>query len=248
MEAARVAALRGHRVELHEKTNVLGGLIVPGSRPEFKVDDRRLLEWYAYTMEELEIPVHFSSEITEEKLDGLAPEVTIVATGSRPFIPPVKGKEHALGACEVLLDPEKAKGRVLVVGGGLIGCEIAYWLSLKGREVWILEALEDLMLIGDIPHPNRLMLLDLIKHHRISIRTGARLEEILPGKAIFSAKGTEQSLEADTVIFATGYRRYDTLYRQIRNQTREVHVIGDALKPENIKHAVWTAYEVARSI
>ena len=254
MEAARVLALRGHGVKLFEASDELGGHIVEGSRLTFKEEDRRLLAWYKKQMMDLRVDAVFNTLLDAKSVIAMEPDAVIVATGSVPFFPAIPGldprQDATVFSAQQALMPEKADGRkfgkkVAVIGGGLVGCEMAYEMRLKGHEVTVIEALPTLMQLGDIAYPNKMMLLDLMKFHKIKSITGVKVRE-KAANLLTLEDGTQ--IEADSVILATGYLANNALYSELSVVLPEVYLIGDAMRPVNIKNAVWSAYEVARKL
>jgi 2-enoate reductase len=247
MEASRVLASRGHRVRLFEADEELGGHVIEGSQPFFKKDDRRLLAWYKRQMSKLPIEISMGAKLKPEDVLTLSPEIVIVATGSVPSIPPIPGikDDHVLTTKEALMKKRLIGHRAAVIGGGLVGCELAYELRVSGREVSIVEFLPNLMQTGDVAYPNKLMLLELLALHKVETHTGVYVKE-KTSLGITLSDGVE--IAVDTVILATGYRSENKIYEDLVTELPEIYLIGDALRPRNIKNAVWTAYEVARKI
>ncbi len=249
MEAARISALRGHSVTLFEATDSLGGHVLEGSRPDFKQDDRRLLDWYERELRELPVDIRLGETVSSQGVFSSRPDVVLIATGSKPVVPPIPGldigQEYILTARNALLQEKAIGHKAVIIGGGLVGCELALWLSQKGHHVTILERLPQLMELGDIPLPNKMMLLELLEQYNVKKHTGAEVAEI-GASSVYLKEGV--TLPADSVILATGYCAEKTLFEAIQNKIPETYVIGDALNPSNIKHAIWSAYEVARTI
>jgi len=129
LEAARVAALRGHAVSLWEKSAQLGGKMVPGSVPEFKRDVRPFIEYLSGQIKKLGVKVELMKEANSESLQRLNPEVVIVATGAVPLIPPITGieKDNVFTALDILLGKNELGNKVVVAGGGFVGCEVAVY-------------------------------------------------------------------------------------------------------------------------
>ncbi|SFD14141.1 FAD-dependent oxidoreductase [Clostridium uliginosum] len=253
MEAARVAAIRGHKVTIYEKTDKLGGHIIAGGVPDFKEDDRRLLDWYKNELKELNVDIKFGVEVTEELIDKEKPEVIIAATGSTSIVLNVEGvdRDNVATATEVLLGEKSVKNnKVTVIGGGLVGCETALWLAKQGKEVTILESLEDLMIAGNpVPHANRIMLIDLLKMHKVKVLTNKYVYEIKEKSIVVADnKHKKSEVDAENVVLAVGYASDTKLYDKLRDKVPELYLIGDARKAANILNAVWDAYEVARNI
>jgi len=252
MEVARIATLRGHKVAVYEKTGQLGGHAIEGSIPDFKQDDKRLLEWYKREMQDLKVDVHLNSEVTGEMVENNRHDVVVIATGSTPMSLSVPGIDSSKVANleEAYHQTKKIGKRVLVIGGGLNGCEVALWLSKQGKEVTIVEALEQLMISGEpVPHENRIMLIDLLKQQKITIKTDMFLRQVTnEGAVIVDSRQRQETLQADGIVIATGYKPESSLFYALADHTPEIYLIGDALKASNYMNAIWDAAELALHI
>jgi 2-enoate reductase len=208
MEAARVAALRGQRVLVYEKSDRLGGHLIEASIMPFKADDQRLLDWYERELNRLAIEIHLDTEVTPGFVQEQNADAVVVATGSRPILLNVTGidKEMVVMASDLLLNRRKAGQQVVVVGGGRVGCETALWLAQQGKQVTIVENLDDLMLAGPpLPLMNRMMLLDLLTFHRVNAMTKASLHEVTDGgTTVIDESLRVETIAADTVVIAVG--------------------------------------------
>ena len=174
MEAARVCKLRGHEVTLYEKSDVLGGNLIPAGAHDFKSEINSLNEYYKNRMKLLDIDVRLNTEMTAEKLKEENADAVILALGSRPVIPKIPGIERAVSGEDVLLGREPVGEKIIIVGGGLVGCEIAYGYAKDGKNVTIIEALDELMKTGNVPMMNKTMLLDGFEYYGTSVITSAR--------------------------------------------------------------------------
>jgi len=252
LEAARVASLRGHQVVLYEKANSLGGHLLEASVPDFKKDLARLLDWYKKELEDLNLEIKTGFEVNAAGVKKENPEVTILAAGSIPIVPDIPGmeKEIVSTAIDLLLGKKKAGEKVLVLGGGLIGCETALWLARQGKKVTIVELLHDLLIAGiPVQHMNRLMLLDMLKFYKVNVFTDTSLAEVTEeGAIVMDRDFGRRNLPADTVVIAAGLKPEQELYRALQGQTPNLFLIGDSRKAQNIMNSVWDAYEVARMI
>ncbi|MFC1920447.1 FAD-dependent oxidoreductase [Chloroflexota bacterium] len=252
MEAARVAAIRGHSVVLYEKENFLGGHLIEASVPEFKKDLKRQLDWYEIQLKKLGIEVKQGVEVSAELVEKENPDIVILATGSKVHVPGVPGidKGNVITCIDLLLGKKEVSRTAVVIGGGLIGCETALWLSQNGKEVTIVEMLPELMLSDPpVPHMNRIMLLDLLAYNNVKIETGARLQEITnEGIIVTEDAYGKKEINADTVVIATGLESEDKLYKSLAGKVARLYAIGDSREPRNIMGAVWDGYEVGSSI
>jgi len=252
MEFARVAAARGHQVTLFEKNAELGGTVVKAAVPAFKKDLRRLLAWYRRQMSHDGIRLRLQTAADLDLLKELQPDVVVAATGATPVIPPIPGVDRELVATSVDLLAEKFScGKsVIIIGGGLVGCEMAIWLSQLGKKTTIIEMLPDVM-AGDVfvPHQVRLMTMDLLKFFKVPILTATTVCEIEAKAVKISSKdSTVRTLPADTVALAVGMAADQALYQHLCRRFDSVYAIGDCRKAQNVMHAVWDAYEIARDV
>ena len=245
MEAARVLTIRGHEVSLYEKTDQLGGMFIAASAMIFKESDKRLIRWYARQMEKLSVDVHMNTEVTDEIIRDADPDVIFQATGSSPRTLDLPGTEndYVMSAVEALNSPEKVKGKIVVIGGGLTGIEIAYDHAKNGEDVTVIEAM-DRVLNVDIAAANLLYLKEAVCHYGIKTVTGAAVSSLQDGRVTFSADGEEKSVPADTVIVSIGYDSAPPIHVE----GKEVYTIGDAGRVSNLLGAVWSAYETAMNV
>ncbi|NLH44746.1 MAG: FAD-dependent oxidoreductase, partial [Acholeplasmataceae bacterium] len=248
MEAARIAKMRGHKVTLYESTNELGGVVIPGSVPDFKLDDKRLLNWYRNEIKESEVEVIFNTKVTEQLVEKESPDIIIIATGSKEIKMDLPGieKDKVVTAVEILNDEKKSGENVLMVGGGLVGCETALYLAKQGKKVTIVESKDNILDAGKpIPHMNKIMLLDLLKIHNIEVITGSSLLEVTDsGAVLISNKFKKQNITADTIVIAVGFKSNRELYNKLYGKITDLYLIGDAYQTSNIMDAIWSANEI----
>jgi len=253
LEAARVAALKGHAVELFEKTDLLGGHLIEATVPDFKEDLGRLLTWYKRQLEALNIDIKFETEITPEQIGKQKADAVIMATGSDPVVPQIPGvnRDLAVTVVDVFRNRKDVGDEVTVIGGGLVGCETALWLAQQGKKVCIVEVLPEVMMgVNPVPYVNRTLLLDLLNFNRIEILTNQTLSEANGNQVmvVHNETGQAQSLSSESLVFATGFAPQRKLYDDIIGTTPNLYLIGDAREPRNVMGAIWDAYEVARTL
>lgn len=244
MEAARVLALRGHTVTLVEKEKQLGGMYRWASVPEFEDDGKLLISWYEHQMERLKVQVELNSDVQAQDPRIEAADVVICATGSHAFLPPIKGIEYGVTAVDVLKGAVTAKKEATIIGGGLVGCELAIWLSQHGKSVRIIEMADTLMSTGAPADMNKQMILELLEHHQVEIRLQTKLQEIREHEIVVETQGAIQELASDCTILALGYRSNRSLYDQILLKAKDIYNIGDSSHPKDIMEGIWDAYEL----
>lgn len=248
-EAARVLAVRGHKPELFEKGDRLGGNLIPGGAPDFKEDDLALAHWYEVQLQNLKVPVHFHTCVDRDMVMAGNYDAVIIAAGSRPKVFSLGDDERVYPAAQVLTGEKECGDTTVVVGGGLVGCETALWLAEQGKNVTIVEALDRLMAVnGPLCHANKDMLERLLPYHGVKAITSARVTGYRGGILHASCGGKEREIACDSVILAVGYQEEDSLYRQLEFDVPELYLLGDARKVSNIMYAIWDAFEVANHI
>ncbi|SKC76833.1 FAD-dependent oxidoreductase [Maledivibacter halophilus] len=249
MEAARVAATRGHKVTLFEKNSYLGGNVVPGGVPDFKDDDRALVKWYELALKDLEVEIKLNAAASKESIEKFGADEVIIATGSNPKNLIIEGADNVYSAEDVLMGRKNLGEKVVIIGGGLVGCETALWLKQQGKEVTIIEMENDILQVGGpLCHANHDMLHELIKHNKIDVKTGSYISGKTDKGFVINTNGQESIINADNAVIAIGYSSQKDLYNEITFDIPNVKLIGDANKVQNIMYAIWNAYEVARNI
>ena len=242
MEAALVCAKRGHKVTLYEKSDKLGGVFIAAAAPSFKEKDRALIAWYEREISKYPIEVKMNTEVTD--VAALGADEVIVATGAKARKLSVNGAEKAVEAVEYLLGEKQVGKKVVVVGGGLTGCEIAYDLYLQGKKPIIVEAQNDLIVSKSICLANTSYLRDFFKTKKVPVHLETRLGEVLDdGITAVAADGHTYKIDADSVILSVGY-----VPTPVAKKGGKVHVIGDASKVGNLRTVIWGAWDVCMKI
>ena len=242
MEFARIATLRGHEVTIYEKGNELGGVFIAAAAPKFKEKDKMLLKWYAKQMKDLNIKIEFNHEVTEAELNNLGVDEVIYAVGATRRNLNVDGGEKAIDAIEYLRGEKEVGNNVVIIGGGLTGCEIAYDAVLNGKKPVIIEAQQYILNMPLLCAANSNMLKEIIRYYEIPVYTSAKVVKITDNEVVIEKDGEQQIIVADTVIKSIGYNN-----RGVENKAN-FHVIGDALKVGNLKDVIWDAYDLANTL
>lgn len=248
MEAAMVLKQRGHDVILAEKSGRLGGLLNVAGMPSFKSEDLKLIRWFERQLEQLGVDVRLHTEVTPEYVAQVDPDAVVTATGAKPIQLKLEGDGQVISVEDAMKIP--AGDKVLVIGGGLVGCEVALWLAQQGKQVSIAEMLPFILggMHSEIPFMNKSMLEDLLKYHKVAIHTGAKVLRVDPGTVTMEKDNTTEQVAADVVVMAAGYQACDGLYRSLKDCGKPVFNIGDSRKFHNIMQAIWDGFEVGRSI
>jgi 2-enoate reductase len=249
METARVAALAGHTVMLYEKGAVVGGRLIPESVPSFKKDVKRLRDWYENQLRITGVRVHCEIEVTPEHVRAQGPDAVIVATGSRMAIPDIPGstREHVQTCVDLLLGKGRCGNRVVVAGGGLMGCEVALWLAEQGKKVTIVERLPEP--VTGAFYANENMLLDMLYRRDVSVLTGMRVCKITAeGVVVTDDVFKTGSIRCDTVALALGREADRDLYEKLRKEIPRIYAVGDVKEPKTIQEAIGDGFHVGRTV
>lgn len=249
MEAARTATISGHTVTLCEGSDRLGGHLIPGGVPHFKRNDIKLIDWYKRQLELLNVEVKYNTKMAKADIESFGADVVIVATGSTARNMTFEGELTSLIAEDVLMGRAETGENIVLVGGGLVGCETALWLAEQGKKCTVVEiAPEILGGHGKLPHMNEFMLHDLLKFNKIDIHTSTGVVKS-SADAVTVKKGDETfDIPADTLITSVGYISDDALYNEVKDMNIPVYNLGDSNKVHNIMYAIWNAYELARNL
>jgi len=248
-EAARVLALRGHKPVIYEKSSRLGGNLIPGGAPDFKEDDHALVDWYEHTLKELGVEINLNTEVNANLLSEISADATIIATGSKPKMFSFGDDSKVYAAADVLLKKVDSGKNVVIVGGGLVGCELAIWLARSEKNVTLVEIQDKLLAVnGPLCHANSEMLERLVPFSGVEVLTSSKVVKTTEKGVIVNSNGNDRELPADSVVLAVGYSAENSLYNEIKYEYADVHLIGDARKVANIMYAIWDAYEVASNL
>ncbi len=273
MEAARVAAMKGHQVSIWEKDNKLGGQWNIASVPPGKSEFSSLLGYYKNILKELDVEILFNKKADIDSVKSAKPDVVLVATGAQPIIPsiPVSEKAKVINAWEVLKGEPVHGPNIVVIGGGSVGCETALYLAEKGtidadtlkfmmiHQVENSDVLYNLLTRGsfrvtivemerdiarDMTRAMRWTILKHLKIMGIKILNQSTVKEITPAGVKIDKNGEELFINADTVVTAAGSRPDASLYEELKKEFKETYLLGDAVKPSTVKDAVHGAFEL----
>ena len=246
--AAYTAARRGHDVTLYEKEDKLGGILKSEQALPFKMEMYQLAGTYARFAEKAGVKIVTSTEVTKELIEKESPDALIVAVGSEPLLPPIKGLngENVTIVNNYYLEKENVTGNVIVLGGGLAGCECAIHLGMEGKEVHLVEMRNELAPDANV-RQRPLLLKEVNKYAQI--HTGYRGLEVTKDGVLCETKDGEQVLIPGTsVICALGQRSRSKVADELRDGAPYVRIIGDAHRVSTITNAVYEGYHAALDI
>ena len=244
MEAARVAALRGHKVTIFEKRK-LGGALIEASVPEFKADIRRLIAYLSTQIKKLGVKI-INSEATNLTIKEGEFDAVILATGAIPWAPDVPGinKSSVLHALDVLRGAKTGDNNV-VVGGGMIGRDVGLFLAEQGKKVTITTRGDSLLRGMNISE--RFGYIQRFSKQNIEVRAGLTLGEVTDrGVVMFDKEGAKVEIQGETIILASGLKPDRKLFDELAQiNNLEVYAIGDCVDPRMIYDAIHEGFEVA---
>ncbi|KAA8996647.1 NAD(P)-binding protein [Affinibrenneria salicis] len=233
LEAARVAALRGHHVTLFEKNGHLGGQFRSAAFPPGKGELATYTAWLTRELEKLHVDIRYHTALTKEIVAQSQPDSVIIATGGAPSIPPIKGikQSHVVLAEDVLLGNVTTGQRVVIAGGGEVGGETAAHLAMQQKEVTIIE-MRDRLLV-ELDGVSKLHLMGLLNEYDVKQYVNTKLCEIEEQRVVLENEQGRFALDADTVVIALGYRPVNDLVNELEGITDKTIVIGGAVKTSN---------------
>ena len=243
VESALVCAKRGHKVTLYEKSGQLGGVFIAAAAPSFKEKDKALIAWYQRELTKYpQIEIKLNTPVTD--VQALDADEVIVATGSEANRLPVPGFAYGIQAVEYLLGNRPVGENVVIIGGGLTGCEIAYELYLQGKKPTIVEMQDDLITTKGVCLANTSFLRDFFKANNVPVHLETRLCEIRnDGVTVADKDGNKFDIAADNVIVSVGYKP-----NPIAPKSKNVHIVGDASKVGNLRTVIWQAWDVCMKL
>lgn len=246
MEAALTAAKRGHDVTLLEKSEELGGILKSEQAIPFKFEMYQLGLTLARLVERAGVRIQLKTEATVELLENLSPDALILAVGSSPIVPPLAGIENAIIVNNYYREKKRVGDSVVVLGGGLAGCECAVHLGMEGKKVHLVEMRNSLAMDCNIRH--RPILMQQIEKY-VTVHTNCSGLAITPeGLLCREPDGTERMISGKTVICAVGQRANQDDVLLLRDSAPFVREIGDCVRPSNITNAVYQGYHAALDI
>jgi len=251
MEASRMAGWRGHEVMLWEESGSLGGQLNLAHLPPGKGELENLIKWQKNQLSMMNVKVKLGKKVTAAEVLKFLPEVVIVAIGSMPKLPEIEGIDKGLvcNSRDVFSGKALVGEKVIILGGGILGCELAEYLHEKGKEVTIVEVLHRLAISHHV-HTTQKQILERLGRAGIKWYVGIRSEKVTDqGLEIVDKSNKTISLAADTIIVAVGsVPEEDDITPALAGKIREVLKIGDCLAARELLEAIRDGAQAALKI
>jgi 2,4-dienoyl-CoA reductase-like NADH-dependent reductase (Old Yellow Enzyme family)/thioredoxin reductase len=247
LEAARVAALRGHQVVLCEQESELGGQLRQAAMPDFKLDLRALVPRYLRALGALGVNVMINTAADLSLIESLRPDFMVVAVGAKEQVPDIAGINRAISANDAHRRPQALGKRVVIVGGGLVGCEVALEMARQGKNVTVIEVLPQALI--KMSGNSRLGLLRELEKHGVALVTGTELWGVAEDGVFTRGNSAGQSfIECESVVLATGLRSRREVVDSLATSGIRHVAVGDCVEPRNIMAAIHEGFHAALSI
>ena len=246
VEAARIAAMRGHEVHIYDMEDEVGGQMNLACVPPFKQHLGLMKPYLERQLELHKVNVHLGKKLTKEDILGMNPDAVVCATGVKPVSLNIPGIQRAVNATDILKGAPAGKN-VTVIGGGSIGCETAEYLAKQGKKVSIIEMTNTLA--GNTGKTDQTILLGHLKGHKVGLFTECKVEKISETDVVYKTKnGKTNTLKADTVVLAVGGKPETELYESLKEEIKEIYNIGDSNGGGIIPNAVYEGYTIGNKI
>ncbi|MFK5952200.1 MAG: FAD-dependent oxidoreductase [Desulfobacterium sp.] len=249
MQTAITAAQRRHTVVLCEKSGVLGGALNFAKAISFKQDLYALINSLAGQLDKAGVEVRLNTEVTGEFVDTLSPDVLVLAVGATPIIPAIPGmdNEKMILAGELSYPDLIVGDRVVIIGGGLVGCEAAVFLAQQGKAVTIIEMQDDIAVDANVRQ--KPILLEMLRQQNVQVETGMKgLAVDGDGLACEDTAGRKVLFETDSIVCAVGQRPLREVVNGLLDAATEVVQVGDCVKPQSVTQALHRGYQAGLNI
>lgn len=248
--AAYTAARRGHKVTLCEATDKTGGLLIGEAAIPFKYDMYRLGETYRHLAEKQGVEIRLNTRVDRAYVEAEAPDALIVAAGSEPLLPPIPGLRESpvmFPAEDYHLKKDEIGETCIVLGGGLVGCEMAVCLAREGKTVHIVEMRDELCPDANVRY--RPLLMAEMAKYSVSIHTSCKCERVDGGRVTCETPtGETVTIEGDSILCGLGLVPNTKVVEELRGSAPKFFSIGNCVKPDTITHAVYQGYHAALDI
>ncbi|MEM4472313.1 MAG: FAD-dependent oxidoreductase [Archaeoglobaceae archaeon] len=242
---AEFLAKKGHEVVLFEKEDKLGGQLNLAAASPVAYEFAEVGKYFMNVLPKLGVKIHYKTVATAERVLAEDPDVVIIAIGAEPLIPKIPGVENAFTAFDVLRGKVKVEGRVVVIGGGGVGCDVAAKLA-ESCKVTLIDMLPKIG--ADIGISTRWTILLYLKEKGVEMLTETKAVEIKKNSVVVETPSGLRELYCDAAVLAVGTRSKDELYEELKGKVKEIYRIGDCVKPRKALDATLEAFELALKI
>jgi 2,4-dienoyl-CoA reductase-like NADH-dependent reductase (Old Yellow Enzyme family)/thioredoxin reductase len=248
MECAHTLRQRGHEVLLFEKNSFLGGKLRIAAVPPHKQEINEFTDFLIQRTRREKIPVFFNCEVQAQTLRDVQPDTLVLATGGKATYPSIPGLAKELcTTAEEALSREWSVRRILVLGGGMVGCEVAEFLAMQGKDIVIVEKLAELGL--ELEPITRKLLLTRLMKTKPAVYTQSEVVRVEGSRAfVRNPKGEQSQIDFDALIFAVGFTAEDPFPTSEMPDSLEIYRIGDCASPRGILEAIHEGYQAGISI
>lgn len=249
LEAAWIAAKRGHDVTVYDKNDMPGGQFRIAAVPPHKQIITRAITYYYNMCKKYGVALHMNTEVTAEMAKSWDADVVIVATGGEPLVPGIPGLKEcgALFGSDVLMGAQIKGNKVLVIGGGAQGAETADYLGQYGYDVTIIEMRDGIAL--DDPQATRELLLKRFKDNNVTPLVGATVKQVYTDGVDYEKDGKRITARGfDTIVLSIGVKSYNPLASELEGQVKEMILLGDAQKAGNAVPAIYNGAQLGLTI
>ena len=251
LEAAYIAAQRGHHVVLYEQEERLGGQFNLAAMAPHKEELLDMIHYLERVTQRAGVEIHLNSPVTPEMVESADADVVVLATGGIPLTIPFPGLEETRWLLATDLLDERSEAQVetetaFVIGGGLVGLETADYLASQGKKVTVVEMLDDVG--GDMDVLAKAVLMKRLKQEGVEIHTGTKVLR-LTADTVTAQRGDEEvTFPIETVVMAVGVRPNRALPDALAESEKDIRVIGDAVRPRKALEAIQEGFQVGLEI
>lgn len=249
MKAALTGAERGHDVILYEKSDSLGGLIKCSDYEDIKIDLKRYKDYLVHQVNKANIDVRLNTLVTPEMVEKERPDTLILAMGAEPVVPNIKGihSNHVMQAIDAYPNMNRVGNKVVIIGGGTVGCELALELGMKGHHVHVIE-MSDQLDANNQKFMRLCLQNKLAEYDQVILMTETQCTEIKEKTVTICHHGVESEIEADTVILAAGFKSNSEYAYSFYNIVQDTNMIGDLVRPASLEEALLDGYQVCANL
>jgi len=247
LEAARIAALRGHDVVLCEKNDHLGGQLKLATVAPYKTEFMEVIDYFENQLKKLDVKVELGCTVTPQLVEERKPDVVIVATGSKPFVPDIIGikRRNVVTALDVLGKKYQVGESVVIWGSGYVAFETADFLSQRDKKVTIVTRRKVRM---NIENSNGKLLLQRVSDRGVKICINTHVQEITEEGVIVERAGKKELIRMDTFVISLGNRPNTKLHEESKGKAKELYAVGSCVKPGEAFEAIRDSSLIARKI